>query len=69
MRMSEPTERKQVWIGAQIKEQLGEVVKQIGGNRVNLQSYIDLILLDHIATYREEINRIYHKQPKKKEVL
>lgn len=57
-----PSER--LYVRPEIKRTLAEIVQRIGTERMNLQSYVELILLNHIDMYRSEINRIIDERAK-----
>lgn len=51
-----PSER--LYVRPEIKRTLAEIVQRIGSERMNIQSYVELIVLNHIEMYRTEINRL-----------
>lgn len=51
-----PSER--LYVRPEIKRMLAEIVQRIGSERMNIQSYVELIVLSHIELYRAEINRL-----------
>jgi len=41
------------------------IVNMIGGRKTNLSSYVENIILQHLESYKEEINEMYENKFKK----
>lgn len=51
--------RASLYVSAQTKRKILEIVKKIGNERLTATSFVDNILQHHIATFRDDINRLY----------
>ncbi len=60
--------RSAIYVSAQTKRKVLEVVKKIGGERMTVTSYVENILCHHLERYKDEINRI-HKELNTKNIL
>ena len=53
------SDRASLYVSAQTKRKILEIVKKIGNERLTATSFVDNILQHHIATFRDDINRLY----------
>lgn len=54
--------RSSLYVSADTKRKILEVVKKIGGERMTAISYVENILRHHLELYKDEINRIHKEQ-------
>lgn len=54
-----------LYVSRATKLKILEIVKKIGNERLTATSFVDNILRQHLAQYKEEINRIYEERGKK----
>ena len=52
--------RAAIYVDAETKRKILDVVRKIGPDRMTATSYADNILRWHLETYREEINRLHN---------
>lgn len=52
--------RAAIYVDAETKRKILDVVRKIGPDRMTATSYADNILQWHLETYREEINRLHN---------
>ncbi len=57
--------RSAIYVSGATKQKILEIVRKVGGERMTVTSYAEHILRQHLAQYKEEINRIYEKRGKK----
>lgn len=60
--------RSALYVSAETKRKILEVVKKIGGERMTATSYVENILCNHLELYKDDINRI-HKELNTKNIL
>lgn len=60
--------RSSLYVSADTKRKILEVVKKIGGERMTAISYVENILRHHLELYKDEINRI-HKEQNSKNII
>lgn len=60
--------RASIYVSADTKRKVLEVVKKIGRERMTLTSYVENILRHHLELYKEEINRL-HKERNSNNIL
>ena len=51
--------RASIYVSADTKRKILEIVKKIGSERLTATSFVDNILRHHIAVFRDDINRLY----------
>lgn len=51
--------RASLYVSAETKRTILEIVRKIGGRRLTATSFVDNILRHHIAVFRDDINRLY----------
>lgn len=51
--------RASIYVSAETKRKILEIVKKIGSERLTATSFVDNILRHHIAVFRDDINRLY----------
>ncbi len=54
--------RAAIYVSAETKHKISEVVKKIGKDGMTATSYVENILRHHLETYKDEINRIHKYQ-------
>ena len=59
------SDRQQVSISRVTHLTLFNLVSMIGGHKANISSYIENIILQHLESYKEEINNLYENNVKK----
>lgn len=59
------TYRKSICIAKETHSTLLKVVNMIGGRKTNLSSYVENIILQHLESYKEEINELYENEFKR----
>lgn len=57
--------RSAIYVSGATKQKILEIVRKVGGERMTVTSYAEHILGQHLAQYKEEINRIYEERGKK----
>ena len=57
--------RSAIDVSGATKQKILEIVRKVGGERMTVTSYAEHILRQHLAQYKEEINRIYEERGKK----
>nr|WP_106633813.1 DUF3408 domain-containing protein [Alistipes sp. Marseille-P5061] len=57
--------RSAIYVSGATKQKILEIVRKVGGERMTVTSYAEHILRQHLAQYKEEINRIYEERGKK----
>lgn len=57
--------RSAIYVSGATKQKILEIVRKVGGKRMTVTSYAEHILRQHLAQYKEEINRIYEERGKK----
>lgn len=57
--------RSAIYVSGATKQKILEIVRKVGGERMTVTSYAEHILRQHLAQYKEGINRIYEKRGKK----
>lgn len=57
--------RSAIYVSGDTKHKILEIVRKVGGERMTVTSYAEHILRQHLAQYKEEINRIYEERGKK----
>ena len=57
--------RKSICITRETHSTLLTIVNMIGGRKTNLSSYVENIILQHLESYKEEINEMYENKFKK----
>jgi len=57
--------RKSICITRETHSTLLTIVNMIGGHKTNLSSYVENIILQHLESYKEEINEMYENKFKK----
>jgi len=60
--------RAAIYISVETKRKVLEVVRKLGDDRMTLTSYVENILLHHLESYKEDINRL-HKEQNTKNLL
>ncbi len=60
--------RAAIYISIETKRKVLEVVRKLGDDRMTLTSYVENILLHHLESYKEDINRL-HKEQNTKNLL
>lgn len=60
--------RSVIYIDTDTKKKLSDVVRRLGWGRISVTAYADNILSHHLATFRDEINRLY-RQKNNKDIL
>lgn len=63
------SDRQPLYITRSTHETLMRIVSIVGGRKATISSYVENIILRHLESYREEINRLYddHYSPPVKE--
>lgn len=61
-------ERSAVYVSAETKRRLSEVVRRLGWSSISVTTYVENILAHHLELFREEINRLY-RQKNNKDIL
>lgn len=51
--------RASIYVSADTKRKILEIVKKIGSERLTATSFVDNILRHHFAVFRDDINRLY----------
>lgn len=51
--------RASLYVSAETKRTILDIVRKIGGRRLTATSFVDNILRHHIAVFRDDINRLY----------
>ena len=54
--------RAAIYVDAETKRKILEIVKKIGGERMTATSYVEHILQQHLELYKDDINRIHKEQ-------
>jgi len=57
--------RKSICITRETHSTLLTIVNMIGGRKTNLSSYVENIILQHLESYKEEINEMYENKFKR----
>ena len=57
--------RKSICIAKETHSTLLTIVNMIGGRKTNLSSYVENIILQHLESYKEEINELYESKFKR----
>lgn len=57
--------RSAIYVSGATKQKILEIVRKVGGERMTVTSYAEHTLRQHLAQYKEEINRIYEERGKK----
>ena len=57
--------RKSICITRETHSTLLTIVNMIGGHKTNLSSYVENIILQHLESYKEEINEMYENKFKR----
>lgn len=68
LRENHVKERAVIYISAATKRKIAQVANRLGGSTVSVTAFADNILSNHLAVFREEINRL-HKQKNSKEII
>lgn len=55
-------QRSGIYIGADTKRKLSEVVRRLGWSTLSVTTFADNILSHHLDLFRDEINRLYRKK-------
>lgn len=55
-------QRSGIYIGAETKRKLSEVVRRLGWSTLSVTTFADNILSHHLDLFRDEINRLYRKK-------
>lgn len=55
-------DRAGLYVSAETKRRIAEVVHNLGGRRMSMTSYVENILRRHLALHRDEINRLHRKR-------
>ena len=55
-------QRSGIYIGADTKSKLSEVVRRLGWSTLSVTTFADNILSHHLDLFRDEINRLYRKK-------
>lgn len=61
-------QRSAIYISANTKDKITEVVRHLGMNRISVTTYAENILSHHLELFRDEINRL-HRQKNTKDIL
>lgn len=61
-------QRSAIYVSADTKAKLTEVVRRLGWSRISVTSFAENILSHHLELFREEINRL-HRQRNIKDIL
>ena len=59
------TYRQSICMSKETHSILLKVVNMIGGRKTNLSSYVENIILQHLESYKEEINEMYENKFKR----
>ena len=59
------TYRQSICMSKETHSTLLKVVNMIGGRKTNLSSYVENIILQHLESYKEEINEMYENKFKR----
>lgn len=68
LRQGVVSERSAVYVSAETKRRLSEVVRRLGWSSISVTTYAENILAHHFELFRGEINRLY-RQKNNKELL
>ena len=58
-------ERSAVYVSAETKRRLSEVVRRLGWSSISVTTYVENILAHHLELFRGEINRLYRQKNNK----
>ena len=58
-------ERSAVYVSAETKRRLSEVVRRLGWSSISVTTYVENILAHHLELFRWEINRLYRQKNNK----
>ena len=58
-------ERSAVYVSAETKRRLSEVVRRLGWSSLSVTTYVENILAHHLELFRWEINRLYRQKNNK----
>lgn len=56
---------KTVYIRKEFHDRIMRIIQTIGGNQSSLSSYIDNVLAEHFAEYRQDISDLYKERSPK----
>lgn len=59
------SERSAVYVSAETKRRLTEVVRRLGWSSISVTTYVENILTHHLELFRGEINRLYRQKNNK----